>query len=172
VSHALARRVGLYLFFGVDTLLFGALVSAYVVLRLGAGVWPPAGAPLLSPAYAWAGLVILVAGGVALWVFGEVSARRRMLLLLGMVLLFLSSQSLAWRQWQLQGMSWRVGGIFGGIVLGMVGLHAMHVLALVPLTVLALWRRLPSAETAHALTLDYYYLLAVWAVLFALLWMI
>jgi len=171
---------GMAVFLASLTVLFGAGVVAYWVVRHRAPVWPPPEAPTL-PLGLWISTVLLAIAGVTIQL-ALVAIRRgnqarliRMLVAtLGVALLFVASQ--AWNWWQFYRLDstfqWH---LYGFTYYMLTGLHAAHVLG----GVAALGVVLVRAWLGHytwgrylgvRLTAIYWHFLGVmWLLLFALL---
>lgn len=58
-------KFGIWLFLASEIMLFGALFSSYILIRVGNGVWPPAGTPALNIPLATFNTSVLIASSVA-----------------------------------------------------------------------------------------------------------
>jgi cytochrome c oxidase subunit 3 len=157
--------VGLSLFLGGATMLFSALLFVYAYLAARLPVWPPAGAPELPRAWAWAaGVTALAASGLLL------SRPPRALpvapaaaLAALFVVLQLGTGLSLWRA----GLR-PAGGAYAAIVFGLLGVHAAHALVgAAGLGALAL-RRVGRGATSARLWFRYWHFVGiVWGVVFA-----
>jgi len=173
-------RFGLYVFLGSLTMLFGASILSYLLIRANAASWPPPNAPALP----WAGLlfstvVILAASATIQWALGSIRAGNAAGLRTGLAatcvlsLVFLVSQYLNWVR-VLPGAR-AAPNLHSFIFYVLTGLHALHVLGgLVVLGVVTsrAWRGAYTARL-HAgvsyATLYWHYLDVVWIVMFLVL---
>lgn len=178
-----AGKFGMRLFLAALTMLFGASLIGYLVVRSRAASWPPPGIPRL-PAGLWASTVILLLGSITIaWALR--SARRdrqellRAALLITLLLgvLFLASQTLNWFYLVLLHLPKRAN-LYAFTFYMLTGLHALHVVGglilLAYVTVRAHQGRYSPAShapLAHCATY-WHYLDAVWLVLFTVLYLL
>lgn len=130
VSNA---TLGMWLFIASELMLFGALFSAYALLRMGDPAWPDQGATL-NVALAAFNTVILVASSIAITRAARAAPRqalpafrRLMLVTLACGLLFLVLKSVEYSQELGAGLRPATNN-FLGLYFTMTGLHALHVL--------------------------------------------
>lgn len=156
MESAVARRgmgvetavLGMAVFLMVEAMFFAGLVSALVVGRVASKAWPPAGQTKASPIVAVAATAILLASMMALRGARRASPRRRLAwaALLGGAFLAL----VGWEGYRVAtGGAGLAANTYAGLLLMLVGCHALHVLGGVALIARArrLWRR---AETEEA----------------------
>lgn len=171
-------KIGVWLFLGVATILFSALLSAYLV-RMGLPGWHS----LPKPAVLWGNTALLIASSAALQ-FARAAARRgrphamRRGLLAGGVfaLLFLLGQLLAWRQLQAMGYFLATNPASGFFYL-LTALHGLHLaggLVALGRTARRAWRGRRTDEAREPLGVEltavyWHFLLLVWLVLFGLM---
>lgn len=131
VSNAV---LGMLVFLGAETMFFAGLVSAFLVLRLGAVVWPPPFQPRLPVEVTAVNTVVLLLSGVTLT--RAVRAIRRgsreglirglgQTVLLGAV--FLAVQGYEWGRLVHFGLTVS-SGVYGATFYTLVGIHGAHVL--------------------------------------------
>ncbi|KAB2841787.1 heme-copper oxidase subunit III [bacterium] len=181
-SFASNGVLGMTLFLLAELMFFTGLISAYLVLRAGAGDWPPAGQPRLPVAATAFNTLLLLGSGVTM-----VLARGRALrpgpsayrgylaatLLLGAA--FVAIQGFEWVRLIGYGLTTN-SSIYGGTFYLLIGVHALHVLG--GLAVLAYVLRktrgfLPAAGRGRWLTVATLYWLFVvllWPVLYGLVY--
>jgi heme/copper-type cytochrome/quinol oxidase subunit 3 len=130
VSNA---TLGMWLFIASELMLFGALFSAYALLRMGDPAWPDQGATL-NVALAAFNTVILVASSIAITRAARAASRqalpvfrRLMLVTLACGLFFLLLKSVEYSQELGAGLRPATNN-FLGLYFTMTGLHALHVL--------------------------------------------
>ncbi len=168
-----AGRMGMWLLVASLTMLFGAALVGYLIIRLRAPDWPPPGTPAL-PNGLWVSTGLLVVLSALLVVAGRAvrDDRRETLtrLLTGALLLaiaFLVSQVSSWMR-MASGLvaaeqSLMVWGFYT-----LTFLHAMHVLAGLPPLTLATLRARRGAYTAtdhegvDFVAIYWHFLLATW----------
>jgi cytochrome c oxidase subunit 3 len=180
VSNA---KLAMLAFIVFESMLFAGLLGGYIVLRWGSRVWPPLGQPYLPIAVTWlnsavllGSLVPLISAGRAYRFGARVPFARGLALTAIMGSTFLAIQGFEWVRLLAHGMT-VVHGTYGGIFLLLIGTHGLHVLGAViwmaTLAVLAATRRIaPQNSTALDIaTLYWYFVCAVWIVLFALVYL-
>src|SRR3990172_8513555 len=60
-------EVGMLIFLGAETMLFAGFVTAYLVFRLGAPVWPPPLQPRLPVGVTAVSTAVLLLSGYTMW---------------------------------------------------------------------------------------------------------
>ncbi|MEZ5317497.1 MAG: cytochrome c oxidase subunit 3 [Vicinamibacterales bacterium] len=170
--------LGIWLFLASEVMLFGALFSAYALLRTAAPAWP-SGRDVLDLRFALANTVVLLALGWFVWrartAAPPAGTRRRLWPAAALGLAFLVVKSLEYR-----------GEITAGLVPAtstflatyfvLTGLHALHVAAgiVANLWVVAGAGRVPPAMTlgrTAALSLYWMFVDVVWIVMLVLLYL-
>lgn len=170
--------LGMVLFLATEAMFFAGLISAFLVLKSQAVAWPPAGQPRL-PVFVTGintGILVLSVYPMAL----AVRAREpgTMSRLLG------SAATLGGMFVLIQGYEWvRLVGFglgmtatnYGATFYTLIGAHGLHVMAaLVTLAVVAgRVRRVPPGRAARSvglLSLYWYFVVAVWPVLYLLVY--
>lgn len=131
VSNA---KVAAALLITAEILFFAGLVSAFLILRGGAGeAWPPPGQPRLPwGVTAFYTAVLLASAGLLVAWFrdgGPVAPEipRRLFPVLALGGVFLAGQGFEWVRLILQGLTLR-SGLYGALFYLIVGTHALHVL--------------------------------------------
>jgi cytochrome c oxidase subunit III len=176
------RSLGMMLLIGSETVLFSCLISAYVVLRSAVTSWPPAGTPRLTLGLSVINTAILMAS--AFYAYGASRAMRRerlsrtraslvVTILLGG--LFLLLQAVEFRTLYARGLT-LAAGTYSAIFFTLAGCHGLHVMG--GLGYLAVvWNRTgnppsPEAlrEAVSAASLYWYFVTAVWLILFCILY--
>jgi cytochrome c oxidase subunit 3 len=175
-----AGRLGMKVLVLALSMLFGASLIGYMVVRLRAPVWPPPGMPRLPDAL-WISTVIIVISSFTM--NSAVRAAREdrqgtvrvaMILTTLLGVLFLLSQTVNW--FSLAAASLTAGtNLYGFTFYVLTGLHAAHVIGgVIPLTVVSVraWQGRYSA-TFHPgveyCAIYWHFLAVVWLVMFALL---
>lgn len=175
-----AGRIGMLLFLLALTMLFGAGIVGYLIVRSRAETWPPPGMPgipvlglVVSTLVIVASSVALEAGYRALRSGNQGAFRRGILLAAAFGAVFVINQTMNWI-----GIEQRIGGkrdIYVFTFYMLTGLHALHVFGgLIPLGIVgrrAMEGRYTATERGGV---DYnrmywHFLGIVWLVLFALL---
>jgi cytochrome c oxidase subunit III len=174
-------RLGMVLFLVALGVLFAASMTGYLVVRLRAPTWPPAGSPRL-PAGLWISTLILLVSSLTMHVAlgrarrGQNEALRNWLLvtlLLGIA--FLVSQLLNWSRLVTAQPLRAQANLYAFTFYMLTGLHGAHVLGgLVPLGLTTTraggGRYTPeSHEGIVHLSMYWHFLDAVWLVMFLVL---
>ena len=178
-----ARLATMFLI-AAEVMLFAGLISAFLVLRMGAAVWPPPLQPRLPVAVTGVNTLVLLASSVA--VIGAVRAMRRGALVpvgtrLGLAALlgttFLAVQGYEWIR--LVGFGLTVAsGAYGGTFYTLIGAHALHVVgALVWLALTyRLVRRGRLTQTRHAglraCAMYWHFVVALWPILYVAVYLL
>jgi len=173
-------RMGLLLLLGSTGAIFWILVMVYVFLRSSrlqaSSPFTPAqlALPTLNTA------ILLLSAGMARWALCGIHNDNRAALQWGLAaslllgLIFAGGQIVEFR---LSGMAPADRGA-GGIYFVLIGIHALHVLAGVVFLAINWWRARMGDFSAHAHiaveigTLFWYFVTAVWLVLFAALYLV
>lgn len=174
--------LGMAIFLIAETMFFSGLISAYLVLRSGFGVWPPSGQPRLPwEATACSTLLLLLSGAALFWArhlagLGQRALMKRAVrsaLALGSG--FLLIQGYEWLR--MIGYGLRLNsGIYAGTFYLLIGCHAVHVAAGLGY-LLYVGRSLGPDETTPSLrarltpALMYWtFVVALWPVLYGLVY--
>jgi len=169
------------LFLGTEVMFFAGLVSALLVLRAEAYVWPPAGQPRL-PAWETAlnTLVLLASGGTMQRAVAVLRRGGRPSVWLdataALGALFLGLQGREWLRLVGFGLT-TTSSLYGSIFYTVVGAHALHVLAaLVVLLVVAAYARRGRYRAEEATGLEicrmyWLFVVGVWPVLYVLVYL-
>ena len=180
VSNAILAMLAFIVF---ESMLFAGLLGGYVVLRWGSPAWPPRGQPYLPIAVTWLNTAVLLGSIVPLAAAARAHRRgARRAFVRGLVLTalmgsaFLAIQGFEWVRLLAHGMT-VVHGTYGGIFLLLIGAHGLHVLGAVAwmatLAALAAAGRIASGKSPalDISTLYWYFVCAIWIVLFALVYL-
>jgi cytochrome c oxidase subunit 3 len=168
---------------GAEMMLFAGLIGAFLVFRLSAKEWPPATLPRLPLAMTTLNTVILFASLVPLTnalraVRRDDRARLVRAIALTAVLgaVFLGVQGAEWVRLVHHGLTLG-SGTYGATFYVLIGCHGVHVLIAVTwLAVVALLARGGAFRPAHHAGLEmcamyWYFVCALWAVLFPLVYL-
>ena len=174
--------VGMLLFMVTEVMFFGALISAYLVIRAGLDEWPPWGQPRLpAETTAFNTLVLLLSGLLMaysrnLLQKNEFTQGRRWLgfsILLGTF--FLISQGYEWVQLIKYGLTIS-SSVYGGLFYLIIGAHGFHVIGTLAFLIYA-WKRLGASvnpitsEGLLPVQLLWYFVVCVWPVLYVLVYL-
>ena len=128
-----SARIGMIVFVAGWTMMFGALLTAYSLLRKSAPVWPPLGVPhvdrtlpLVSTSVLVASSVTLQLGLVAIREARPAALRGYLLATLALALAFLTLQLAWWRHMVERGLE-PSGSLYAAFFYGLTLFHALHV---------------------------------------------
>lgn len=171
-------KLAMLLLMSGEVMFFGGLVSAFLVLRVSAPVWPPPLQPRLPVGVTAVNTLVLLASSLALVAArrslgrGDRSALvRRLVVAAGLGALFLLVQGYEWARLVRFGLTLS-SGIYGATFYTLIGTHAAHVLgALVWLAVtiaLAAHGRFADGRTAplRACAMYWHFVVALWPVVY------
>jgi len=169
--------LGIWLFLASEVMLFGALFSAYALLRTSAASWP-SGRDVLNLPIGWANTLVLILMTTSIWrARGASLAGVRRWLAIGslLALVFLVLKSIDYSTEIRHGIVPSLN-TFVAMYFTLTGLHALHVIGGL---IANLWaaigaRAAGDALTAgrvHALSLYWMFVDAVWLVIFVLLYL-
>jgi heme/copper-type cytochrome/quinol oxidase subunit 3 len=179
-------RLGIILLIGTETILFASFISAYLVLRMGSTLWPPAGTPRLQLDLSVANTLILLASSVM--AIGARQALRRQAMRLVRALLgatfslgslFLILQGVEFHRLHARGLTLRTGP-YGAVFFSLAACHGFHVLG--GLAFLGVLLARAAAMGRDRLTqwrewvgyseIYWHFVTAVWLVLFTILYIV
>jgi len=176
-------RLAMLIFLGAETMFFAGLVGAFLVLRLGARVWPPPFQPRLPVEVTGANTLVLLASILPLARAlrairrgdqGGLVAGLGQTALLG--LLFLAVQGYEWARLVHFGLTVS-SGAYGATFYTLIGAHGFHVLAaLIWLAVVVLMARrgrftAPSHIGVLLCGMYWYFVVFLWPVLYVLVYL-
>jgi len=169
---------------GTEMMLFSALIGSFIIFRMQAAFWPPPTQPRLPIAVTWINTGVLLASAVtmALAVRAVHQSRQRLLRrwigvtgLLGVV--FLAVQGSEWVRLVAQGLT-LASGNYGATFYLLIGLHGLHVSAgvvwLVCVAAVAIRGRynVRNASAVELCAVYWYFVCAIWPVLFVLVYLL
>jgi heme/copper-type cytochrome/quinol oxidase subunit 3 len=176
-------KLGIWLFLASEVMLFGALFSSYIILRVGAPVWPHG---TLNVPLGTINTVLLISSSVTMvfaWAALKMNqfGRHRTYLIATVVLalLFLVNKFFEYREHLAHGAP-PSASTFDAIYFTLTGLHGLHILGgvIVMLYFLgpgaALWRRNPEqfANRIEYTGLYWHFVDLVWIFLFPVLYLL
>ncbi|PYN25657.1 MAG: hypothetical protein DMD99_07755 [Candidatus Rokuibacteriota bacterium] len=167
-----------------EIMFFGGLVSAFLVLRVTAALWPPPLQPRLPVGVTGVNTLVLLASSIAMVAASRALGRddtrglvRRLLVAAGLGTAFLLVQGYEWVR--LVGFGLTVSsGAYGGTFYTLIGTHAAHVLAAVVwvgvTVVLAARGRFADGRTAplQACAIYWHFVVALWPILYVTVYLI
>ena len=170
-------------FLGTEAMLFAGLVSAFLVLRAGAPVWPPPGQPRLPVGVTGVNTVVLL---LSAYTMQRASVATRGEARAAMVRWLAATAALGTAFLLVQGAEWTAllghglrasSGLYAATFYAIVGSHGLHVAAAVVTLLVLLARawRAPSAgecrRRVEVCRLYWLFVVAVWPVLYALVYL-
>lgn len=166
--------LGMAIFVLTEIMLFAGFISAFIIVKAGAPIWPPPGQPRLPVWETGINSMALLASGVILHLayqrFKVDAARSRKLLLSSMLLggFFVVFQGFEWAAMIAQGLT-MTSSTHGGFFYLIVGMHALHAVAAL-MGFVWIYRRL-LADTLRlsqlqTLMVFWYFVVAVWPILY------
>jgi cytochrome c oxidase subunit III len=171
--------MGMLIFVLTELMLFSGLISAFVIVRAGAMIWPPPGQPRLPLEATAFNTAVLLASGVALFLAqrrffrNREAARRPLLAAMLLGAFFVVFQGVEWVRLIRQGLT-VTSSTLGSFFYLIVGLHALH--AVVALGVLGYtWRRLERGWLAQhqlaAAQVFWYFVVGLWPLLYGVVYL-
>lgn len=173
-------RMGMKVLVLALSMLFGASILGYLVIRLRAPAWPPPGMPRL-PGALWVSTVIIVMSSFTMHSAVRAAREERqralhasMLLTTLLGVLFLVSQTVNWFSLAAASLM-ATTNLYGFTFYLLTGLHAAHVIGgVIPLVVVTVraWQGRYSAAFhpgVEYVAIYWHFLAVVWVVLFTLL---
>jgi cytochrome c oxidase subunit III len=173
--------LGVLIFLGAEAMLFAGLISACLVLRAGSAAWPPLDQPRLPVVVTAVNTFILLCSGYTMWCAhagirrghtGELQRWLGVSALLGGI--FLLVQGTEWVQLIRYGLT----GVYGGVFYTLIGCHGLHVIGalIAVLVVLRGTARGQYTVRSHAAVtacqLYWFFVVAVWPVLYVLVYLV
>ncbi len=158
-------RLGTMLLVGSLTVLFTCFISAYMILRMATPVWPPYGAPQLTLGLSALNTAVLLASSVVVFIGG----RKKNFVLAAWILgiLFLGLQGWEFERLYARGLTLQTGA-YGAVFYTLIGCHGVHVLG----GLLGFLWALQKPERIDTARLYWYFVSAVWLVLFSILYIV
>ena len=182
VSSISRARLGMLLFISSEAMLFAGLLAVYASLRFGSGNWPPAHL-YLPITVTWINTGFLFFSCYTMWralVAGRSNNQERLVSFLTLTgffgVLFLGIQGYEWIQILREGVMTKAR-IYGSTFYLLIGCHAFHVFgAVVWLWIVMQWAKHGHLGATHFIRAElcgmyWYFVGAVWALLFPLVYL-
>ncbi len=169
--------VGMVVFIFTEVMLFAGLISAHMIAKTNATVWPPVGQPRLPVGETAFNTVLLLASGVVLWRAGSrfsegPEGRRRALPLLATAtllgLFFVGFQGVEWVALIGEGLT-LTSSSHGAYFYLLVGTHALHAaiaLGALIFTVVRLRQARLDPVVFTTTRIFWYFVVSVWPLLY------
>ncbi|MCP4456888.1 MAG: hypothetical protein GY816_02505 [Cytophagales bacterium] len=178
--------LGMVFLVATEIMLFAGFISAYIVNRSVAMVWPPAGQPRLPVEVTAFNSLFLIASAFVLFSFfrrysqgsNSSSSNSLRLLLTTMILgcLFIVIQGYEWVKLIGYGLT-SASSIYGAFFYTIIGVHAVHVFVGLLMLTHVYWylRKHPNSESGlkkiPVFSLYWYFVVGVWPVLYYLVYL-
>jgi heme/copper-type cytochrome/quinol oxidase subunit 3 len=166
-----------------ETMLFIGLIGSFLIYRLSAPFWPPPALPHLPIAVTWLNTFVLLSSALTMTLALRAAHRSRQRLLrryllatLALGVTFLAVQGSEWVRLVAHGLKLS-SGMYGGTFYVLIGCHGAHVTAGVIWLACVVWLAMGgryNARNAHGIELCavyWYFVCAVWPVLFGLVYL-
>jgi heme/copper-type cytochrome/quinol oxidase subunit 3 len=164
-----------------EMMFFGALISAYTIVKAGNVMWPPPGQPRLPVELTAVNTLFLVASGVLVYLSNkslaqgnESGSKKRLLLgiLLGAV--FVCVQGYEWIRMLGHGLS-LTSSTYGSFFFMIIGCHALHVVAAL-IVLINVYRKFVNGSLKPSsywgIQIFWYFVVGVWPVLYFLVYLL
>ncbi len=167
-----------------EGMLFAGLISAYIVNRAGAMVWPPADQPRLPVEVTGINTLILISSAVVLYLFTRrvkntmaIDAKSTNLLLVTILLgvTFVTVQGTEWARLIGYGLTTH-SSIYGAFFYTLIGAHGLHVMVGLSILLYLYFavKKAANFEIAKnkiaACILYWYFVVAIWPILYRLVY--
>ncbi len=168
-QNALLRaRIGTLIFIASEIMLFGGLLSSFVVYRSSQLVWPPNGLPFYPVEATLLNTLFLVASGVTNFVFRRTAKPLWAGVTVALGALFLVLQGIEWARLVAYGLTMTVDA-YGSYFYLVIGTHALHVVAAVGWYAYALrsyWKNTLWSGAIEGANIFWFFVVAVWPLIF------
>jgi cytochrome c oxidase subunit III len=177
------RLAMLFLICG-EIMFFGGLVSAFLILRMTAALWPPPLQPRLPIGVTGVNTLVLLASSVAMVAASRALEHddtrglvRRLLVAAGLGVAFLAVQGYEWVRLVSFGLTVS-SGAYGGTFYTLIGTHAAHVIAAVvwvaAMVLLAARGRFADGRTGplRACAIYWHFVVALWPILYVAVYLV
>ncbi len=178
-----SSKIAIIMLLAAETMFFTGLIGAYVVFKGTTTPWPPVGEPRLPIGVTWVNTFVLFLSAWTMW--RAVSALHRhetgrlrwsmfYTALLGTT--FLAVQGSEWTRLVFHGLTVS-SSLYGATFYTLIGVHGLHVLGAVVWLLVYVFRfrgdrfSLKKAAGLDLCALYWYYVCALWAVLFPLVYL-
>ncbi len=164
----LRARVGTLLFIASEIMLFGGLLSSFVVYRSGQLVWPPEGLPFYPVAATLVNTFFLLLSGITNAIFRRTARLPWAVATIGLGVLFVVLQGVEWANLIAHGLTMTVDA-YGSYFYLVIGTHALHAVAgtLWYLYALLQYRKYRLWNgTVEAANIFWFFVVAIWPLIF------
>jgi cytochrome c oxidase subunit 3 len=166
--------LGMLIFVITETMLFAGMISAFMIVRASAPIWPPPGQPRLPAGETALNTAALLASGVALWLaqraFRRDPARARLPLFaaIGLGTFFVLFQGIEWFRLIREGLTLTSSnhGSFFYLIVGTHAVHAVGAILALAWTGSLLLRKQLRQTTFAAVQVLWYFVVGIWPILY------
>lgn len=164
-------RVGALIFIVSEIMLFGGLLSSFIVYRSSQLIWPPADLPFYPIAITAINSIFLIASGITNFLYRKNHNIRLGIVTVLLGFIFLILQGIEWIQLISRGLTLTVDP-YGSFFYLVVGAHALHVLAAIAWYLFALlkYQSFPWTPAIDAANTFWFFVVAIWPVIFAIVY--
>ncbi len=177
-------RLGVLMLLAGEVMFFGGLVGAFLVLRLGASVWPPPGQPRLPLGVTTVNTLVLLLSSYTLaraLRVGRVGDRPRLVVAwlartASLGALFLAVQGFEWFRLVHFGLTVS-SGIYGAAFYTLIGAHGLHVFGALCWLTFVVWAAARGRysdgddEGMVACAIYWHFVVALWPILYVLIYL-
>jgi heme/copper-type cytochrome/quinol oxidase subunit 3 len=171
--------LGTSLFVATEVMFFTALISAFLVIKAGYGVWTPPEGIVLPVGITAMNTVVLLLSGIFLFLSGQKAKVGQDQTAIGLMLtsvilgtIFVSVQGYEWIQLVKHGLT-MTSSVFGATFFLLIGSHGLHVLGAV-IAMIWLWKSFKDdgvvLEHLAAMQVFWYFVVGVWPLLYGLVY--
>jgi len=169
------------IFIGSEVMLFGGLLSAFLVSRASASFWPPLNQPRLPVVLTGLNTVLLIVSGFTMWrvvrslhEHNTTGAMRWMVVTTVLGVLFLAIQGSEWARLIGFGLT-MTSSLYGGMFYLIVGAHALHLVVAVAVLLFVtsrVWRGRYDVDFRGvvACTVYWSFVVILWPIIYALVY--
>ena len=171
--------MGMLIFVVTEAMIFAGMISAFMIVKGAAPIWPPPDQPRLPIEATALNTAALLASGVILFLAGRAfdrdpeSAKRPMAFALGLGAYFVLAQGFEWVQLIGQGLTLTSSthGSFFFLIVGAHGLHAIGAIGALAWAYRSLLRGELTYQRLAPVQIFWYFVVGVWPVLYTLVYL-
>lgn len=175
--------LGLLIFLGTEAMFFAGLISAFLILRAGSDVWPPANQPRLPVEVTAVNTLVLLISAYAMHRAlkairsGQQKSLTHWLAFTGVLgTIFLGVQGVEWVRLVSYGLTF-TSSLYGATFYALIGCHGLHVLAAVVVLLFVFSRTLNKSYSAQNHTglelcrVYWFFVVGIWPILYMLVYL-